>query len=94
MAITIEQAMAETESGNAIGDLGQAYNPERNFRLEPHSSETWWVSLAGIEAVITADSKVRSEWKTRLQKVRIRVTRGDGKTKRTRRWIRLGPAAD
>lgn len=91
MAITVDQVMAQAESGVAFGSPGQAYNPQPKFRLEPHSSETWWVDLAGAVAAIRAYATVKKpELQGRSQKCWIRVTTGSGDRK-TRRWAHIGP---
>lgn len=91
MSISIRHASALTESGVRLSHPASPLNPPSEFRLEPHSSNTWWVELSDVEKAVSADSVVRSEWRGRSQKVRMTAKPGAGKDITTKGFLLVAP---
>ena len=86
MPISIGHTAALTKYGIRLSNPAASYNPADDFRLQPHSSESWWVDLASIQRAVTADSAVRPEWRNRQQKVWMTAQPGARKEVKTKEF--------
>jgi hypothetical protein len=89
MPITIDTAQAMCESGVAFSEVGGAWNPPSGSRLEPHSSQSWWVQWDQVLRMVTASSAI-PKW-NRPQKVWMELRAATRKSIRTKESVSVAP---
>lgn len=89
MPISVTGWHAVLENRMSYTDARSPVNPELSFRLEPQSKQTWYVELNPLHAAVSA-SHSAGIWPVDHQKVWMSVDLGNGKTVRTREFVRIG----
>lgn len=89
LPISIDGAQAKFESGMLFGET-LTINPVVGMRLEPHSSESWWVRWDALVAVATASAAANPKW-NHPQKIRMVVSPAAGKKKETKEHVLIRP---
>ena len=90
LPISIDGAEASMENGASFTETNFPANPPHGARIEPHSSESWWVRWEAVVAMATASAAVKPEW-NRPQEVRMVVRPSAGKRKRTKEISMVSP---
>ncbi|SRR6266851_5042921 len=90
MPTTIESASAKTNTGVEFSQPRWHINPEQNYRLEPHSSATWWVPMEAVARVVAATAAMKPEW-NHPQDLRMAVSLASGRTITTRQHLTIEP---
>jgi hypothetical protein len=90
MPISIDGATAKLENGMMFTETNLSLNPAIGTRIEPHSTETWWVRWDNVIRMATASAAINSKWQ-RAQQVRMQVKPAAGKLRETKEHLLVSP---